>query len=286
MELGWHFDNSSFAVTMMLQAAEGGAHFEHVPRSATPTPATRPLNESPRFSTAMRVSVRGHDEPGAVERARSAPRSRPSGGRWLPRCVAAPRPHRPGSVRGPQQSPNAAFVFASTYQAPVIVNIVNNYWAISTPEDFARGASATVADGGFGFSIPALRVDGNDSSLCSQRRSALPGGPVRISGRPRSNGSHCVSGRTRRLTTRRGTVPRTRPRSSRSATRSSGSASTSGESQTPRSRPDPPRHFGPASHRTSAQHDTRHGQATPIALPGDVAQPKRTGAVSGPGIAA
>lgn len=31
MELGWHFDNSSFAVTMLLQAAKGGAHFEHVP---------------------------------------------------------------------------------------------------------------------------------------------------------------------------------------------------------------------------------------------------------------
>ncbi len=31
MELGWHFDNSSFAVTMLLQAPEAGAHFEHVP---------------------------------------------------------------------------------------------------------------------------------------------------------------------------------------------------------------------------------------------------------------
>ncbi len=31
MELGWHFDNSSFAVTMLLQAAEGGAHFDFVP---------------------------------------------------------------------------------------------------------------------------------------------------------------------------------------------------------------------------------------------------------------
>jgi hypothetical protein len=30
LELGWHFDNSSFAVTMLLQAAEGGAHFEYV----------------------------------------------------------------------------------------------------------------------------------------------------------------------------------------------------------------------------------------------------------------
>jgi 2-oxoisovalerate dehydrogenase E1 component alpha subunit len=57
---------------------------------------------------------------------------------------------------------HSALVFASTYQAPVILNIVNNQWAISTPEDFARGASATFADRGYGFSIPALRVDGND----------------------------------------------------------------------------------------------------------------------------
>ncbi len=30
MELGWHFDNSSFAVTLLLQAAVGGARFEYV----------------------------------------------------------------------------------------------------------------------------------------------------------------------------------------------------------------------------------------------------------------
>ncbi len=29
-ELGWHFDNSSFAVTMLLQAPEGGGAFEYV----------------------------------------------------------------------------------------------------------------------------------------------------------------------------------------------------------------------------------------------------------------
>ncbi len=57
---------------------------------------------------------------------------------------------------------HAALVFASTYQAPVILNVVNNHWAISTPEDFARGASATFADRGLGFGIPSLRVDGND----------------------------------------------------------------------------------------------------------------------------
>lgn len=31
MELGWHFDNSSFAVTMLLQAPQGGGVFEYVP---------------------------------------------------------------------------------------------------------------------------------------------------------------------------------------------------------------------------------------------------------------
>jgi len=31
MELGWHFDNSSFAITMLLQAPEGGGTFEYVP---------------------------------------------------------------------------------------------------------------------------------------------------------------------------------------------------------------------------------------------------------------
>ena len=30
-ELGWHFDNSSFAVTMLLQAPDGGGVFEYVP---------------------------------------------------------------------------------------------------------------------------------------------------------------------------------------------------------------------------------------------------------------
>ena len=30
-ELGWHFDNSSFAVTILLQASEGGGEFQYVP---------------------------------------------------------------------------------------------------------------------------------------------------------------------------------------------------------------------------------------------------------------
>ena len=57
---------------------------------------------------------------------------------------------------------HAALVFASTYRAPVILNIVNNQWAISTFQGIARGGSGTFAARGLGFGIPALRVDGND----------------------------------------------------------------------------------------------------------------------------
>ncbi|WP_237478777.1 thiamine pyrophosphate-dependent enzyme [Lichenibacterium dinghuense] len=57
---------------------------------------------------------------------------------------------------------HAGLVFASTYRAPVVLNVVNNQWAISTFSGMARGSSATFAARGHGFGIPALRVDGND----------------------------------------------------------------------------------------------------------------------------
>lgn len=57
---------------------------------------------------------------------------------------------------------HAAMVFASTYRAPVILNIVNNQWAISTFQGVARGGAGSFAARGHGFGIPALRVDGND----------------------------------------------------------------------------------------------------------------------------
>jgi 2-oxoisovalerate dehydrogenase E1 component alpha subunit len=57
---------------------------------------------------------------------------------------------------------HSALVFASTYRAPVVLNIVNNQWAISTFSAIARGGAATFAARGHGFGIPSLRVDGND----------------------------------------------------------------------------------------------------------------------------
>ncbi|MCU9846755.1 3-methyl-2-oxobutanoate dehydrogenase (2-methylpropanoyl-transferring) subunit alpha [Defluviimonas sp. WL0024] len=57
---------------------------------------------------------------------------------------------------------HAALVFASTYTAPVVLNVVNNQWAISTFQGIARGGAHTFASRGHGFGIPSLRVDGND----------------------------------------------------------------------------------------------------------------------------
>ena len=55
-----------------------------------------------------------------------------------------------------------ALTFASTYRAPVILNVVNNQWAISTFQGIATGDAETLASRALGYGIPALRVDGND----------------------------------------------------------------------------------------------------------------------------
>ena len=55
-----------------------------------------------------------------------------------------------------------ALTFAAVYQAPVILNVVNNQWAISTFQGFAGGEQRTFAQRGPGYGIPGVRVDGND----------------------------------------------------------------------------------------------------------------------------
>lgn len=55
-----------------------------------------------------------------------------------------------------------ALTFASVYRAPVILNVVNNQWAISSYQGIAGGDEAPFAARGIGFGLPALRVDGND----------------------------------------------------------------------------------------------------------------------------
>jgi 2-oxoisovalerate dehydrogenase E1 component alpha subunit len=48
------------------------------------------------------------------------------------------------------------------YRAPVILNVVNNQWAISTFQAIAGGEATTFAARGTGCGIASLRVDGND----------------------------------------------------------------------------------------------------------------------------
>ena len=57
---------------------------------------------------------------------------------------------------------HAALVNASVYKPPVVLNVVNNQWAISSFQGIAGGDSATFAERAHGYGIPALRVDGND----------------------------------------------------------------------------------------------------------------------------
>ena len=52
--------------------------------------------------------------------------------------------------------------FAHVYRAPVILNVVNNQWAISTFQAIAGGEGTTFAARGVGSGIASLRVDGND----------------------------------------------------------------------------------------------------------------------------
>ena len=55
-----------------------------------------------------------------------------------------------------------ALLFASVYQAPVILNVVNNQWAISTFQGYAGGEQRSFAARGPGYGMAGIRVDGND----------------------------------------------------------------------------------------------------------------------------
>ena len=55
-----------------------------------------------------------------------------------------------------------ALTFAKVYKAPVILNVVNNQWAISTFQGYAGGEQRSFASRGSGIGLAGLRVDGND----------------------------------------------------------------------------------------------------------------------------
>lgn len=79
-----------------------------------------------------------------------------------------------------------ALLFASVYSAPVILNVVNNQWAISTFQGFAGGERQTFAARAPGYGIAGLRVDGNDFlavhavTQWAAERARTGGGPTLI----------------------------------------------------------------------------------------------------------
>src|SRR5438045_6326453 len=58
---------------------------------------------------------------------------------------------------------HSAMTFAAVYNAPVILAVVNNQWAISSFSGIAGAERATFAQRAVGYGIAGLRVDGNDA---------------------------------------------------------------------------------------------------------------------------
>jgi 2-oxoisovalerate dehydrogenase E1 component alpha subunit len=58
---------------------------------------------------------------------------------------------------------HSALTFGTVYRAPVIFNVVNNQWAISSFSGFAGAEATTFAARAVGYGIAGLRVDGNDA---------------------------------------------------------------------------------------------------------------------------
>ena len=92
---------------------------------------------------------------------------------------------------------NEAFVFAASYQAPVVFFCQNNQWAISEPTK--RQSRVPLAQRAIGFGIPGIRVDGNDVIAChavmeqALQRARSGGGPTLIEAVTYRMGAHTTS---------------------------------------------------------------------------------------------
>jgi len=92
-----------------------------------------------------------------------------------------------------------ALTFAAVYRAPVILNVVNNQWAISSFQGLAGGEETTFAARGVGNGIASLRVDGNDflavyaASKWAAERARRGLGPTLIEWVTYRGGAHSTS---------------------------------------------------------------------------------------------
>ena len=92
-----------------------------------------------------------------------------------------------------------AMLFASVYQAPAILNVVNNQWAISTFQGFAGGEQRSFAARGPGYGMAGVRVDGNDFlavyavTQWAAERARIGAGPTLIEHVTYRGGAHSTS---------------------------------------------------------------------------------------------
>ena len=85
---------------------------------------------------------------------------------WAMAAAIKGEPHIAASWVGEGSTAEADFhhalLFAKVYRAPVILNVVNNQWAISTFQGVAGGEQRSFAARGPAVGIAGLRIDGND----------------------------------------------------------------------------------------------------------------------------
>lgn len=81
---------------------------------------------------------------------------------------------------------HSACIFAAVYNAPVILNVINNQWAISSFSGFAGSERTTFAARALGYGLAGIRVDGNDplavyaAEKWAADRARANGGPTLI----------------------------------------------------------------------------------------------------------
>ena len=111
-----------------------------------------------------------------------------------------------GDGASSQGDVNEAYVFAASYNAPVVFFCQNNQWAISEPN--ARQFRVPVGRRGEGFGVPGVRVDGNDVLACyavmqeALERARSGGGPTLIEAFTYRMGAHTTSDDPTRYRTR------------------------------------------------------------------------------------
>jgi 2-oxoisovalerate dehydrogenase E1 component alpha subunit len=122
---------------------------------------------------------------------------------WAMGAAIKGEPHIAASWIGDGSTAEADFhyglTFAAVYHAPVILNVVNNQWAISTFQGFAGGERRPFAARGLGLGIPGIRVDGNDLlavyavTKWAADRARNGGGPTLIEHVTHRGGAHSTS---------------------------------------------------------------------------------------------